>query len=72
MKKVQAYFLLCCIFASTQLIAQSYQKTNLGIKTTTQSMTVEIQFYSPTIVRVLRLPEGVASAKTSLSVIRVC
>ena len=50
MKKVQAYFLLCCFFVSTQLIAQSYQKTNLGIKTTTQSMTVEIQFYSPTIV----------------------
>jgi alpha-D-xyloside xylohydrolase len=71
MKKVQAYFLLCCLFASTQLIAQSYQKTNLGIKTTTQSMTVEIQFYSPTIVRVLRLPEGVACTKTSLSVIKL-
>ncbi|HJV78960.1 MAG TPA: glycoside hydrolase family 31 protein [Paludibacter sp.] len=70
MKKVQAYFLLCCLFASTQLIAQSYQKTNLGIKTTTQSMTVEIQFYSPTIVRVLRVPEGVPSSKTSLSVIK--
>jgi len=71
MKKVQAYFLLCCLFASTQLIAQSYQKTNLGIKTTTQSMTVEIQFYSPTIVRVLRLPEGVVSTKTSLTVIKL-
>lgn len=70
MKKVQAYFLLCCFFISTQLIAQSYKKTNLGIKTTTQSMTVEIQFYSPTIVRVLRVPEGIPSTKTSLSVIK--
>ena len=70
MKKVQAYFLLCCFFISTQLIAQSYKKTNLGIKTTTQSMTVEIQFYSPTIVRVLKVPEGVPSTKTSLSVIK--
>lgn len=70
MKKVQAYFLLCCLFTSTQLIAQAYQKTNLGIKTSSQSMTVEIQFYSSTIVRVLRVPEGVASAKTSLSVIK--
>jgi alpha-D-xyloside xylohydrolase len=71
MKKAQAYFLLCCLFASTQLIAQSYQKTDRGIKTTTQSMVVEIQFYSPTIVRVLRVPEGVTSSKTSLSVIKV-
>ena len=71
MKKIKAYFLLCCLFASTQLIAQSYQKTNWGIKTTTQSMTVEIQFYSPTIVRVLRVPEGVPSSKTSLSVVKV-
>jgi len=70
MKKVQAYFLLCCFFISTQLIAQSYKKTNLGIKATTQSMTVEIQFYSPTIVRVLKVPEGVPSTKTSLSVIK--
>src|ERR1035437_60225 len=70
MKKVQTYFLLCCFFISTQLIAESYKKTNLGIKTTTQSMTVEIQFYSPTIVRVLRVPEGVPSTKTSLSVIK--
>ena len=70
MKKVQAYFLLCCFFISTQLIAQSYKKTNLGIKATTQSMTVEIQFYSPTIVRVLRVPEGIPSSKTSLSIIK--
>jgi len=70
MKKVQAYFLLCCFFISTQLIAQSYKRTNLGIKTTSQSMTVEIQFYSPVIVRVLRVPEGVSSTKTSLSVIK--
>jgi len=69
-KKIKAYFLLCCFFLSTQLIAQSYKKTNLGIKTTTQSMTVEIQFYCPTIVRVLRVPEGVSFAKTSLSVIK--
>ncbi len=70
MKKVQAYFLLCCFFVSTQLIAQSYKKTNLGIKTTTQSMKVEIQFYSPTIVRVLKTPEVVSATKTSLSVIK--
>ncbi|MCE5332238.1 MAG: DUF4968 domain-containing protein, partial [Bacteroidales bacterium] len=70
MKIKQAYFLLCYLFFSTQISAQTYQKTNLGIKTTTQFMTVEIQFYSPTIVRVLKAPEGVPTAKTSLSVVK--
>lgn len=50
--------------------SQSYQKTNFGIKTSIQSMTVEIQFYSPTIVRVLKTPDGVSAIKTSLSVIK--
>ena len=69
MKKVQSYFLLlCCLFLSSQIVAQSYKKTNLGIKTTLQSTTVEIQFYSPTIVRVLKTPEGATTTKTSLSV----
>ncbi len=70
MKKIQSFILLCCLFLSAQLIAESYQKTGLGLKSATQSMTVEIQFYSPTIVRVLKAPEGVPTAKTSLSVIK--
>jgi len=70
MRKIKTYFLLCCLFFSVQLMAQSYQKTDLGIKFTTQSMTVEIRFYSPTIVRVLKVPEGVSTSKISLSVIK--
>jgi len=66
MKNILAYFLLFCLFLSTQLCAQTYQKTNLGIKTNTQSMTVEIQFHSPTIVRVLKTPEGISTIKTSI------
>jgi len=70
MKKAPIYFLLCCLIVSTQLLAQSFQKTNSGIKSTVQSMQVEIQFYSPTIVRVLKSPAGIAVEKVSLSVIK--
>ena len=71
MKRIQILYLLCCMMLSTQIIAQSYQKTSLGIKTTTQSMAVEIQFYSPTIVRILKSPVGISTEKTSLSVVKV-
>ena len=68
MKRIQSYLLLCCLFLSSQLTAQSYKKTNSGIKATCQSVAVEIQFYSPSIVRVLKTPEGASTTKTSLSV----
>ncbi|GGA69962.1 xylosidase [Flavobacterium palustre] len=50
------------------MTAQNYQKTTLGIKTNFQSMDVEVQLFSPSIVRVLKSPEGVAFKKESLSV----
>ncbi|HES59683.1 MAG TPA: DUF4968 domain-containing protein, partial [Caldithrix sp.] len=51
------------------LQAQGYQKTDLGIKSTINAIDVEIQFYSPSIVRVLKSPEGRTYEKNSLSVI---
>jgi alpha-D-xyloside xylohydrolase len=50
--------------------AQSYQLTPTGFKATLQSMNVEIQFYSPGIVRVIKSPEGSNYHKESLSVIK--
>ncbi|WP_243348354.1 TIM-barrel domain-containing protein [Parabacteroides sp. FAFU027] len=50
--------------------AQNYQKTAQGIKTRLQSMDVEVQFYSPSIVRVLKAPEGFVYRKESLSVVK--
>lgn len=64
------YLLLLVAFSFSSLTAQNYQKTALGVKTKLQSMDVEVQFYSPTIVRVLKSPEGVAFKKESLSVIK--
>jgi alpha-D-xyloside xylohydrolase len=50
--------------------AQPYQKTELGIKSVINSVGIEIQFYNPSIVRVLKWPEGKTFKKESLSVIK--
>jgi alpha-D-xyloside xylohydrolase len=50
--------------------SQSYQKTDLGIRTTINSNEVEIQFYGPSIVKILKWPEGKSFTKESLSVIK--
>lgn len=61
--------LLGLFFIST-LSAQNFQKTATGLKTRLQSMDLEVQFFSPTIVRIMKSPEGVAFKKESLSVIK--
>src|SRR5581483_7673026 len=50
--------------------AQSCQKTDLGIKAIINSTAIEIQYYSPSMVRVLKFPEGRRFTKESLSVIK--
>lgn len=52
------------------LWGQHYQKTATGVKTNLQSMDIEIKFYSPSIVRILKSPQGIAFSKESLSVIK--
>lgn len=37
--------------------AQSYLKTDIGIKTSINNTDYEIQFFSPSIVRVIKWPE---------------
>lgn len=69
MKKINLMLSLLIVFAiGTQ--AQSYQKTDLGIKTNINSTDVEIQFYGPTTVRVLKSPVGKAFTKESLTVVK--
>ncbi|GET24035.1 xylosidase [Prolixibacter sp. NT017] len=48
---------------------QSYQKTDTGIRTVVASVGIEIQFYSPSTVRILKWPAGTTFTKKSLSVI---
>ncbi|WP_428741909.1 glycoside hydrolase family 31 protein [Tenacibaculum sp.] len=48
----------------------NYEKTDIGLKTSIDSTTVEIQFFSPDIVRVLKYPKDSVIDKKSLSVIK--
>jgi alpha-D-xyloside xylohydrolase len=50
--------------------AQSYLKTDIGIKTSINNADYEIQFFSPSIVRVIKWPEESCFTKKSLSVIQ--
>src|SRR5512133_1581893 len=51
--------------------AQTYQKTDLGLKAKIRTTEVEIQFYDNSIVRVIKSPEGRTFTKESLSVTKI-
>ncbi|HKI89146.1 MAG TPA: hypothetical protein VKA38_08970, partial [Draconibacterium sp.] len=69
MKRI-CFFLVFIFVTGLGGKAQSYLKTDLGIKTAVDSIGIEIQFFSPSIVRILKWPEGEAFTKSSLSVIK--
>jgi len=62
--------LLLIVFAVIQSHAQSYQKTDLGLKTVTNGNNLEIQFYTPDVVRIIKYPVGAKFYKNSFSVIQ--
>jgi alpha-D-xyloside xylohydrolase len=69
MKKISVLFLFI-LFISFLVSAADYQKTDNGIKTNVQGMNVEITFFSPQIVRVVKYPENEKLNKNSLSVVK--
>ena len=69
--KSKVLFLLFLISFSQLITAQNFQNTDAGIKAKTQSMQIELQFYSPEIVRVVKYPGGKILDKTSLSVVKI-
>jgi len=68
MKRIN-FLILIMIFGFASLQAQNYEKTNLGIKSTINSINIEIQFYNPVTVRIIKSPSGRQYSKESLSVI---
>ncbi len=64
------YIVLLALLSFSSLVAQNFQKTALGAKTTIQTMDVEVQFYTPAMVRVIKSPTGFDYKKESLSVIK--
>ena len=64
------FLLVFIILITGQLFGQQYRKTDSGITASLQSMTVEVKFYSPEIVRVTKIPDGKTFTRQSLSVIK--
>ena len=65
--------LMVVVLTCTAIVAawgQEYKKTEWGIKTVVNSDEIEIQFYNPVTVRVLKCPNGTTYSKESLSVIK--
>ena len=64
------YLLALVLILSVSCKSQSYEKTASGIKTTIDSTVVEIQFYAPGIVRVIKSLPGETVEKKRLSVVK--
>lgn len=66
----KAGILLACatLIATTFCTAQNVQRTGQGVKYSTQGMDIRVDFYSPSIVRVYKTPEGKTYNKESLVV----
>src|SRR5512142_1743416 len=68
-KRLFALVLFICV-AAVSGNGQPFQKIENGIKSEINSVGVEIQFFSPSIVRVLKWPAGEKFTKNSFSVVK--
>src|SRR4051812_43616657 len=70
--KKNSIFSIALVVLAAPLIskAQGYQKTASGVKASVNDATIEVQFFSPEIVRVTKWPIGKNFTKESLSVIK--
>lgn len=62
--------LLIFFFLALNVWAQKFEETKQGIRSIVRTVNVELQVYSPTVVRVLKSPIGTTFEKNSLSVIK--
>lgn len=62
--------LLLLLFFHPAANAGDWQKTDIGARIITDNGTMEVQFYSPTIVRIMKWPAGTDFVKESLSVVK--
>lgn len=69
MKKIVGIISILILFSSIGF-AQSYEKSEHGVKAQVNSTDIAIEFYSPSIVRIIKSPEGEKVEKESLSVIK--
>src|SRR5690606_690168 len=68
--KIKSILAVLLLLLSTIVSAQNFEKTEFGVKAVINSVKTEIQFYSPSTVRVIKYPKGKEFIKESLSVIK--
>ena len=68
--KKKYLIIIIMLFSFQHSFSQNYQRTNLGIKSKAGEVQIEIQFFSPETVRILKSPEGSSFTKKSISVIK--
>ena len=61
---------LLFLLSPINLWSQQYKQTNQGLLTTINNVDIEVQFFSPEIIRILKHPTGSFLYKKSLSVIK--
>jgi alpha-D-xyloside xylohydrolase len=69
-KKISIAFIIAINLFVTGAYGQSYQKTNYGVQFATDSLNVELSFYDPSTMRIVKSPLGKTFTKESLSVIK--
>ena len=59
MKSIKSVLILMVLCCCIPLAGQDYQQIPEGIKVTINSVDVELQFYTPSIVRILKISQWV-------------
>jgi alpha-D-xyloside xylohydrolase len=67
---IRIYLQGILFFATTIGSAQTFQKTDLGLTVLIDSVKMEISFYSPSIVRIVKSPKDRFFTKESLSILK--
>ena len=70
MASIRMYLTGILFFVTIIGSAQSFQKTDLGLTVQVDSVKLEISFYSPSIVRIVKSPKDRSFTKESLSVMK--
>ncbi|GGP04809.1 xylosidase [Cloacibacterium rupense] len=62
--------IITIVIVSGKIYAQSYQKTDSGLKFSTDNLNVEVKLYGENTIRIIKYPSGKSFEKNSLSVIK--
>ena len=63
-------FLLLCGVVQVSAVEEQYKKTDRGVQAEVNSVMVEVQFFSPSVVRIVKWPASGSFEKKSLSVVK--